>query len=281
VSQLSPRFFRRLSPQRSATAGNSQTPAAPVPALLVSVRDSLEARAAVAGGCDLLDIKEPERGSLGMADYDVMASVAQFAACCRGPETPLPCSAALGELLDWKSRTSEFSLPPGIDYVKLGAAGIDTPARWIEAWQNVQRRLETTAQQDVRWVAVAYADWRIAHSLEPSRLLDVARSVCCDALLIDTFDKGSGNLLELMELAELRRLSESVHQAGLMIALAGGLRRAQFPDLVTVRPDIVGVRGSACAGGLRTAPVSAKAVRALKRDLLTSFVAAGEAAAGV
>ncbi len=278
MSQLSPRVFHRLTRQRTAKSGNSRTPAPPVPALLVSVRDPLEARAAVAGGCDLLDVKEPDRGPLGMADRDVLVSVAHFAAACRGPEAPLPCSAALGELLDWTSGTTVFSLPTGIDYVKLGAAGIETTARWIEAWQNVQLRLDTTAQPDVRWVAVAYADWRIAHSLQPSRLLAAALSVGCRALLIDTFDKGSGTLLELIELTELQRLSQAAHQAGLMIALAGGLKRAQFSELVSVCPDILGVRGSACAGGCRTAPVSAKAVRALKRDLLTSFVTEGEAA---
>ena len=85
---------------------------------------------------------------------------------------------------------------------------------------------------------------------------------------------------ERRELAELRRLSDAAHQSGLTIALAGGLRRAHFPELVDVCPDILGVRGAACAGGRRTAPVSARAVRALKRDLLASFAAERDAVNG-
>jgi hypothetical protein len=165
----------------------------------------------------------------------------------------------------------EFALAPGIGYVKFGSAGIESPTRWLESWQGVQSRLETPRRQNLRWVAVAYADWRTANSLSPSRLLDAARTVPCDVILIDTFDKGSTDLLTLMGVDELRRLSDSAHQAGLKFALAGGLRRTQFPELVDACPDILGVRGAACAGGCRTAPVSAKAVRALKRALLASF----------
>lgn len=280
MSRLSPQFFRRIPRAQSASVADARRPAAHIPALLVSVRNSLEARAAVAGGCDLLDIKEPDRGPLGMADPGVMAAVAQSAADCRGTETPLPCSAALGELVDWESRPFEFSLPPGIGYVKIGSASIDSPARWLEAWQGVRGRLKIAPRQSLRWVAVAYADWRTANSLAPWRLLEAARTAPCDVFLIDTFDKGAGNLLRLMELAELRQLSDAAHQSGLMIALAGGLRLAHFPELVEVCPDILGVRGAACAGGRRSAPVSARAVRALKRDLLASFAVERDAVNG-
>jgi uncharacterized protein (UPF0264 family) len=278
VSRLSPQFFRRLPRAKSADASAASGPAARVPALLVSVRSPLEARAAVAGGCDLLDIKEPLRGPLGKADTDVMAEIAQYAAGCHGTAPALPCSAALGELFDCKSWLSEFSLPPGIDYVKLGSARFDSPGRWLAAWQDAQRRLELPPTRKLRWVAVAYADWRTANSLEPSRLLEAARTTPCEALLIDTFDKSAGNLLKLMDLAELRRLSAAAHQASLKFALAGSLCRGQFSELCEVGADIFGVRGAACAGGRRTSPVSATAVRALKRELLASFAPEGEPA---
>jgi uncharacterized protein (UPF0264 family) len=41
--------------------------------------------------------------------------------------------------------------------------------------------------------------------------------------------------------------------------------------LAKVGPDLVGVRSAACAGGRRTNPISAGAVRALKRELIASF----------
>jgi hypothetical protein len=264
----------------AAHATQARNPVAIVPALLVSVRNAREARAAAAGGCDLLDIKEPDRGPLGMADGEAMAAVAECTADCGVNGRSLPCSAALGELVEWESRESEFSPAPGIGYVKFGSANIDSAARWSALWQSLQHRFAIPALRNLRWVAVAYADWQAANGLAPSELLEAARTVPCDVFLIDTFDKSSGNLLKLMDLAELRQLSDSAHHAGLRIALAGGLRRAEFGELAEVCPDILGVRGAACAGGRRTAPVSAKAVRALKRDLLASFAGRQEPATG-
>src|SRR4051812_49007094 len=81
-----------------------------VPKLLVSVRNVSEAQAAVGGGCDLLDVKEPARGPLGMADRRVIAEVAQFAAGAQ-TDRPLECSVALGEVDELPTGGSPFVLP--------------------------------------------------------------------------------------------------------------------------------------------------------------------------
>jgi uncharacterized protein (UPF0264 family) len=273
VTRLAPRFFRRLSRSQVAARAEAKPAAGAltgrIPALLVSVRNPLEARAAVAGGCDVLDIKEPARGPLGMADREMMEQIADSAAACRGG-APLPVSAALGELVEWLAPARAFAVPRGIDYVKLGSAGLDSPARWSEAWHEVQSRIKPQAHGILRWVAVAYADWRAAGGLEPRRVLDAARSADCDVLLIDTFDKASGSLRNLIDAAELRGLCDAAHDAGLKLALAGGLRHADVPALLAAGPDILGVRGAACAGGRRSAPISANAVRDLKRELLAA-----------
>ncbi|MES1213307.1 MAG: (5-formylfuran-3-yl)methyl phosphate synthase, partial [Singulisphaera sp.] len=43
--------------------------------LLVSVRDANEARDALLGGADLIDLKEPTRGSLGRVDSAMIGEV--------------------------------------------------------------------------------------------------------------------------------------------------------------------------------------------------------------
>ena len=62
--------------------------------LLVSVRDAMEARAALHGGADLIDIKEPRAGSLGSAEVGTWREICEVVA------TAKPLSVALGELLD-------------------------------------------------------------------------------------------------------------------------------------------------------------------------------------
>ncbi len=48
--------------------------------LLVSVRDPDEAQIAAQSGVDLIDVKEPIRGSLGAADAATLAAIAQCVA---------------------------------------------------------------------------------------------------------------------------------------------------------------------------------------------------------
>ena len=62
--------------------------------LLVSVRSADEALQAVAAGVDLVDVKEPSRGSLGRADWSQTLAILRAVAGRR------PVSAALGELVD-------------------------------------------------------------------------------------------------------------------------------------------------------------------------------------
>src|SRR3712207_4897772 len=60
--------------------------------LLVSVRSAEEAEAALAGGADLIDVKEPRGGSLGRAEDWVLAGVLRRVSGRR------PVSAAMGGL---------------------------------------------------------------------------------------------------------------------------------------------------------------------------------------
>ena len=59
--------------------------------LLVSVRSEAEVAAALAGGADLIDAKEPALGSLGPVGGAELLAIA-----ARVPET-VPLSAALGD----------------------------------------------------------------------------------------------------------------------------------------------------------------------------------------
>lgn len=67
--------------------------------LLVSVRNAEEAVQAADSGADIIDVKEPEFGSLGFAGGATIREVVDAVA------GRIPVSAALGECLDW---TTEY-----------------------------------------------------------------------------------------------------------------------------------------------------------------------------
>ena len=73
----------------------------------------------------------------------------------------------------------------------------------------------------------------------------------CRAVLVDTFDKRRGTLVDHLSLAELGRFIGDVHDRGLLAVVAGGLDRATIRDVLARRPDYVAVRGAACAGDRR------------------------------
>jgi hypothetical protein len=239
------------------------------PRLLVSVRDGDEALEAIRGGCEILDIKEPSRGSLGMADVDI---IAQVAAISRQRSPQLGLSAALGETTDWIQEASVPALPPELDYVKLGPAGLGRCSDWRHIWENVRHRFDSAAMTPLRWIAVAYADWQQAHAPPPYEIVEAASG--CAGVLIDTWKKDGRHLFDWMSADELRQLAVAGgHASNKLFAIAGSLQAESFLSLREVGADIVAVRTAACSRGERCGRISELAVRSLRAELKNCFAA--------
>src|ERR1700681_4847230 len=93
--------------------------------LLVSVADATEATAALAGGADVIDAKDPHVGALGAVPVDVMRRIHAAIAGAR------PVSAALGDATDEAAikRDARAFVAAGALFVKVGFAGIADAAR--------------------------------------------------------------------------------------------------------------------------------------------------------
>jgi len=205
--------------------------------LLVSVRSAAEARDALAAGVDLVDLKEPLRGALGAVDWEVAAEVALLAA----GRTPL--SMALGELMDGGTDTVH-TVPPGVAYVKLGMAGAAIQADWPRRWRTALAPLPDCAAP----VAVVYADWRNAHAPRPNDVLAQGRELGCGALLVDTWRKSAGGLLDCITSRELADLLSSARAAGMLGVVGGSLTWDTVAPVLDLAPDYVAVRGAVCRG---------------------------------
>ena len=215
--------------------------------LLVSVRNASETKVAVAGGADIVDVKEPRHGSLGFAGADVLASVIDAVG------NQVPVSAAMGECFEWLSESEQTGrsvvlLPPGLQYTKLGLAQLQGfGGDWISHWCRAQGILENANGQDSpRNVAVAYADSCSAEAPSPSDVLNAAVQNSCSVFLIDTWRKDSRTTFDWMTESELCALRSKANDANLLFALAGRLNERHLPAVRNVRPDILGVRGAVC-----------------------------------
>lgn len=231
--------------------------------LLVSVRSAAEVEAAIAGGADLIDVKEPERGSLGAADAGVLAEVILKVGGRR------PVSAASGELLDsfWKQPPAV----PHLTYVKWGLAGFQRHAPLMWRWHltyAAQRLAEVNP--GCQTVAVAYADWERAQAPTPDEVLDLAARLGMGAFLLDTWKKDGSTLLEWLGLNIIESLMARCRIAALPVALAGSLGPAEIEALLPLRPDWFAVRGTVCQGGKRGAAIEEEKVRQLAGLLATT-----------
>jgi (5-formylfuran-3-yl)methyl phosphate synthase len=244
------------------------TPPRPVPRLLVSVRNVAEARAAAAGGADIIDFKNPARGPLGRADFPVVAEVAAALRNADG-RPPVPLSAACGEVreVDQWIGLDEPLLPADVAWLKLGLAGLGSMRNWIDEWLRARSAIEQRLKHPVGWVAVAYADVAAAASPSIDAVVAAALETGCAGLLLDTYDKSGGRLLEHLECEQLSEMSRRVRNQGLFFAVAGRLRASDLANLHDVGADIIAVRSAACTDDNRQTAVDRSRVAALAQQI--------------
>ena len=227
--------------------------------LLVSVVDAAEARLAVAGGVDIVDVKNPAEGSLGAPAPAVIAQVRDAL------PAELPLSAALGDLPCLPGTAALAALGAarsGAGFVKLGLWGVAAAADAVA----VLRAARVAADGEAAVVAVAYADAARVPSrpLAPSELVVAAREAGLSGCLIDTAIKDGRGLLSWLAADALAELVADAHAAGLEIALAGELRLEDLPAVSATGADIAGVRSAACREGRRTAALDPARIAELR-----------------
>jgi uncharacterized protein (UPF0264 family) len=227
----------------------------PINKLLVSVRNAAEADAALAGGADLIDIKEPANGPLGRADECVIGQIIEAVA------GRAPVSAACGEL-----RSSSPQLPAGLSFAKFGLANW-RHRNWIDALRAIP------LANGCGLVAVAYADWKNCNAPSPKEVAAAAIEHRFAAFLIDTHDKNGLTLLDHLPPETIADLTHRCQSAGIPVALAGSLGVSEVMQLLDITPDWFAVRGAACDNG-RNGAISEKKVREIRAPLRRLRVAA-------
>src|SRR6266513_157132 len=122
--------------------------------LLVSVASAAEASAALAGGADVIDAKDPRAGTLGAVAFDVLREIHAAVAGRR------PVTAALGDAADEAEieRASRAFAAAGASLVKVGFAGIASAGRVTALIAAAVRGARAGSDGNGGVVAVAYAD---------------------------------------------------------------------------------------------------------------------------
>jgi (5-formylfuran-3-yl)methyl phosphate synthase len=226
--------------------------------LLVSVVSALEAERALAGGADIVDVKDPREGALGAPAPRVLSGVV------RTVGGAVPVSVALGDLPDLPhtaALAARGAALSGAAYVKVGLRGVRELERAVAMMSAV-----ADAVSDQAVIAAAYADAAALDppALEPVWLPALVERTGIAGGMVDTFLKEGRGLYGWLSEAELTDLIDRTRRAGGLFGVAGQLRRG---ELARVDADVVGVRSAVCRGGDRAAELGTDLVAAAVAEL--------------
>lgn len=215
--------------------------------LLISPINEAEAKQAIAGGADIIDIKNPLEGALG-ANYPwVIKNIKQSI-----PQ-PLEVSCAIGDapnLPGTISLAAYGAASLGVDYIKVGLFGVKTVEEAVFLLKQVVKASKE-CNPAVKVVAAGYADAEKIGTINPSLIPEIAHQASADVAMLDTATKDGTNLFTYQTKEQLKAFVNKAHSLGLQAALAGSLRKQDLATVYGLGADIAGLRGAACTGSDR------------------------------
>ncbi len=232
--------------------------------LLISPMNEQEASAAIAGGADIIDVKNPNEGPLGANFPWVIRRIREI--------TPknIQVSCTLGEapkLPGFMSLAALGAASLGVDYIKVGLSGFKTSQEAISLLKNV-RRAAKECNPNIKIVAAGYADAERVGSIEPLLIPEIASKAQVAVAMLDTAIKDGQNLFNFLTTRQLEKFIDLSHKFGLEAALAGSLRKEDLQVVYRLGADIAGSRGAACTNNDRVnGQITEKQVRELVETL--------------
>lgn len=210
--------------------------------LLVSVTSKKEGFEAIEGGADIIDVKNPNEGSLGANFPRIIRQIIEI--------TPrnIEVSATIGDLPNLPGTASLAALGAavsGTDYVKAGLYGVKETGEATSLMKEVSRAVKDF-DAALKVIAAGYADFRRVGCLNPQELPEIAHESGVDGVMIDVKIKRREKLFDFLSDHELWEFIDKSHKYGLTVALAGSLDEEDLSRVFSLGADIIGVRRAVC-----------------------------------
>jgi dihydroneopterin aldolase len=229
--------------------------------MLASVTGADEAEIAVAGGADIVDLKDPRAGALGALPTEMIRHVVASIAGRRAT------SAVCGDLpmvpQTIRAKAEEIAAT-GVDYVKVGFFPSPAAAACAEALAPLTGR--------TKLIAVLFADRGPDLGLLPTFAAQGFHGA-----LVDTADKSKGRLLDHLPPQRLPEFVDPAKALGLKTGFSGSLEAPDIPRLLPFGPDFLGFRRALCGDAGRSGAISEEAVQRI-RSLIPEERQAGSSA---
>jgi uncharacterized protein (UPF0264 family) len=226
--------------------------------VLLSVVSVEEARIALRVNPDIIDIKNPDEGSLGAQFPWILKEIIDE---LKG--SAVLSSATLGDLT-YKPGTASLAAfgaaSCGADYIKAGLYGTKNYSETLHLMTSIVNSVRMVNMSTIV-VAAGYADYSRFGGIPPEILIKVAKNSGANVVMVDTAIKDGKNLFDAMNYDEIKDFINLAHDSGLQVALAGSIKSMHLELLSQLDPDIIGIRGAVCENEDRTTKLSENKIK--------------------
>jgi len=205
---------------------------------------------------DIVDVKNPSDGSLGMPNAQIVRAIRS-----RVPGT-IPLSVAIGDATDEPEVYIDRAVKAascGADFVKVGL--YDFTDRGAEL-----RFLEKLCGAvDIAVVAAWYADRLCGRDV--SSIPAPAKSAGVSGCLLDTYKKDGKKITDCLDFKALGGFIKACADQSVFSAVAGGLGLDDARWIRELAPDVAGFRGAIASGARSGTGLDRDAVDSIRKML--------------
>jgi uncharacterized protein (UPF0264 family) len=210
--------------------------------ILISIRSSEELIDAIEGGADIIDLKNPNEGSLGAAFPWLIKKV-------RNHGDNFTLSVAIGDMpnLPGTAALAAFGAAIcGVDIVKVGLLGPNSFNEGVTLLKGVVKATKVV-NQNILVVGAGYADFKFFNGINAIDIPAICNSAGADVAMLDTYIKDGRKLFDFIDTEQLRRFVSKAHEYNLLAALAGSLEPKDIITISELGADVTGFRGAVCS----------------------------------
>ena len=229
--------------------------------LMVSVQDLYEAKQALKGGADIVDVKNLQEALVGSAHPNVVKQIRDEVPSAHHASVTLevvPDQIGTVSMAVYAAGTLDATS------VKVGFM----VSEYSVALETLLAAKEALAGTQTKLIGSLFADNLLYDGgIDPDLMVKLAKEGQCDGFLIDTLVKDGRNLFDFVPEERLKEMVLEGKELGMSTALSGHLKMSDLDELSRVNPDIVGVRGGVCQKGDRDSRVHWESVADFKKQL--------------
>ena len=214
--------------------------------VLISIRSFEELVPAIEGGADIIDLKNPNEGSLGASFPWVIKKV-------RAYDNNFPLSVAIGDMPNLPGTAALASSGAaicGVNIIKVGLYGPRTFNEGVKLLRSVVKATKDV-NQDISVVGAGYADFKSFNGINSIDIPTICKLAGADIAMLDTYIKNGRKLFDFIDSENLSKFVNKAHESNLLAALAGSLELKDIKKINDLGADIIGFRGAACSGSDR------------------------------